>query len=103
VDLSAIFSRLRLTAQFGYNKQHRRRHLTIQKTGVLFKGDALQVIRQFPSAHFWVIFTSPPYSLRNSFGHGLRDRCGGKWHNAALLPGYDQYDDCMSNDDYVTR
>ncbi|MEK9708743.1 MAG: site-specific DNA-methyltransferase [Alphaproteobacteria bacterium] len=55
----------------------------------------------FPSAHFRVIVTSPPYNLRNSSGHGLRDGRGGKWHNAALLQGYDQYDDCMSNDDYV--
>ncbi|MGB0232453.1 MAG: DNA-methyltransferase [Candidatus Puniceispirillaceae bacterium] len=58
-------------------------------------------MRQFPSAHFRVIVTSPPYNLRNSSGHGLRDGRGGKWHNAALLQGYDQYDDCMSNDDYV--
>lgn len=101
MDLDAIFSRLRPTAQFGYHKQHRRRHPTIQKTGGLFKGDALQLMRQFPSAHFRVIVTSPPYNLRNSSGHGLRDGRGGKWHNAALLQGYDQYDDCMSNDDYV--
>lgn len=40
------------------------------------------------------------YNLRNSSGHGLRDGRGGKWHNASLLRGYDQYDDCMSNDDY---
>ena len=72
MDLDAIFSRLRPTAQFGYHKQHRRRHPTIQKTGGLFKGDALQVMRQFPSAHFRVIVTSPPYNLRNSSGHGLR-------------------------------
>ena len=101
MDLDAIFSRLRPTAQFGYHKQHRRRHPTIQKTGGLFKGDALQVMRQFPSPHFRVIVTSPPYNLRNSSGHGLRYGRGGKWHNAALLQGYDQYDDCMSNDDYV--
>ena len=101
MDLDAIFSRLRPTAQFGYHKQHRRRHPTIQKTGSLFKGDALQLIRQFPSAHFRVIVTSPTNNLRNSSGHGLRDGRGGKWHNAALLQGYDQYDDCMSNDDYV--
>jgi len=101
MDLDAIFSRLRPTAQFVYHKQHRRRHPTIQKTGGLFKGNALQVMRQFPSAHFWVIVTSPPNNLRKSSGHGLRDGRGGKWHNAALLQGYDQYDDCISNDDCV--
>ena len=101
MDLDAIFSWLRPTAQFGYDKQHRRRHPTIQKTGGLLKGDALQATRQFPSAHFRVIVTSPPYNLRHSSGHGLRDGRGGKWHNAALLQGYDQYDDWMSNDDYV--
>jgi len=55
-----------------YYKQ-RRRQPTIQKSGGLFKGDALQVMRQFPSAQFRVIVTSPPYNLRNSSGHGLRD------------------------------
>lgn len=100
MDLDTIFSRLRPTAQFGYYKQ-RRRQPTIQKTGGLFKGDALQVMRQFPSAQFWIIVTSPPYNLRNSSGHGLRDGRGGKWHNAALLQGYDQHADCMSHDDYV--
>jgi len=100
MDLDTIFSRLRPTAQFGYYKQ-RRRQPTIQKTGGLFKGDALQVMRQFPSAQFRVIVTSPPYNLRNSSGHGLRDGRGGKWHIAALLQGYDQHADCMSHDDYV--
>ena len=100
MDLDTIFSRLRPTSQFGYYKQ-RRRKPAIQKTGGLFKGDALQVMRQFPSAQFRVIVTSPPYNLRNSSGHGLRDGRGGKWHNAALLQGYDQHADCMSHDDYV--
>ena len=101
MDLDAIFSRLRPTAQFGYHKQHLRRHPTIQKTVGLLKGDALQLMRRFPSAHFRVIVTSPPYNLRNCSGHGLRDGLSGKCHNAALLQGYDQYDDCMRNDDYV--
>lgn len=48
-----------------------------------------------------VIVTSPPYNIKNSTGNGLKDGRGGKWANAQLLNGYDNYNDAMPNADYV--
>jgi site-specific DNA-methyltransferase (adenine-specific) len=100
MNFDTYFDRFRPAAEFGYHRK-RRGNPAIQKTGVLFHGDALALMQKFPSETFRAIVTSPPYNLRNSSGHGLRDGRGGKWDKAALLQGYDQHDDCMHNDDYA--
>jgi len=63
-------------------------------------GDALEVLREIPTASIDLVVTSPPYNLKNSTGNGMKDGRGGKWSNAALLNGYSHYDDCMPHDKY---
>jgi modification methylase len=49
-----------------------------------------------------VIFTSPPYNLKNSTGNGMKNGKGGKWEGNALEVGaYDNYDDNMPRNLYV--
>lgn len=64
-------------------------------------GDALPVMKQFPSDSFDLIITSPPYNLKNSTGNGMKDGRGGKWANAALINGYENYNDNMPYEQYV--
>ncbi|ABV75385.1 hypothetical protein A1C_05750 [Rickettsia akari str. Hartford] len=35
-----------------------------------------------------LIVTSTQYNLKSSTGNGMKDACGSKWSNAALLNGY---------------
>lgn len=67
----------------------------------IINGDALEVLRKIPSSSVDLVVTSPPYNLKNSTGNGMKDGRGGKWANAALIKGYDKYDDCMPNDEYA--
>ena len=78
------------------------REPTKVKRGKLFCGDSINVMRGLPEKIFKVIVTSPPYNIKNSSGNGLKNGRGGKWENAALQLGYDQYNDCISHDDYVS-
>jgi len=64
-------------------------------------GDCLDVMRQLPDKSIDLVVTSPPYNLKNSTGNGMKCGNGGKWANAALIKGYDEYDDCMPNDKYA--
>ena len=64
-------------------------------------GDCLDVMRHIPDGSIDLIVTSPPYNLKNSTGNGMKDGRGGKWANAALIKGYDNYDDNMPYDEYV--
>lgn len=64
-------------------------------------GDAVDIMRRLPSESVDLVVTSPPYNLKNSTGNGLKDGRGGKWANAALIQGYDGYDDNMPYDQYV--
>ena len=64
-------------------------------------GDSLSIMRKFPSASLDLIITSPPYNLKNSTGNGMKDGRGGKWANAALINGYENYNDNMPYDQYV--
>ena len=64
-------------------------------------GDALEVMRKMPDKSIDLVVTSPPYNLKNSTGNGLKDGRGGKWSSAALINGYDNYDDNMPHDVYV--
>lgn len=64
-------------------------------------GDSLRVMKNMPSESLDLIVTSPPYNLKNSTGNGMKDGRGGKWSSAALIDGYDNYDDDMPYDQYV--
>lgn len=67
----------------------------------LVVGDALEVMRTLPDASIDLILTSPPYNLKNSTGNGMKNGKGGKWRNAGLLNGYQDYGDCLPHDRYV--
>jgi len=64
-------------------------------------GDCIEVMRQIPDLSVDLVVTSPPYNLKNSTGNGMKDGRGGKWANAALVNGYDNYHDNMPHDEYV--
>lgn len=64
-------------------------------------GRCEEVMKDMPSESVDLIVTSPPYNLKNSTGNGMKDGRGGKWSNAALINGYDNYDDNMPYDEYV--
>lgn len=64
-------------------------------------GDAVKVMKSLPSKSIDLVFTSPPYNLRNSTGNGMKDGRGGKWSNAALINGYKGHDDSMPHEEYV--
>ena len=67
----------------------------------IINGDCLEVLRKLPDESIDLVVTSPPYNLKNSTGNGMKDGRGGKWANAALIDGYENYDDCMPNDEYA--
>lgn len=64
-------------------------------------GDTIDTMKRIPDATIDLIFTSPPYNLRNSSGNGMRDGRGGKWSTARLLNGYHATSDDMAHDEYV--
>ena len=63
-------------------------------------GDCLEIMQGLEDSCIDLFVTSPPYNLKNSSGNGMKDGRGGKWSKAALLDGYDGYDDDMPYDDY---
>lgn len=65
----------------------------------LHQGDCLEVMRSLPDKSFDLVFTSPPYNLRNTTGGGFSERS--KWRNAAIQNGYASHTDNMAHDDYV--
>ena len=67
----------------------------------LIQGDVVKKLRQIPNELFNFAITSPPYNLKNSTGNGMKDGRGGKWSNAKLIKGYDNYDDCLPHTQYV--
>ena len=65
-------------------------------------GDCLEVMRALPDKCIDVIITSPPYNLLNSTGNGLKiNTKTGKWKNAAIKEGYNDYTDNMPYVDYI--
>lgn len=70
-------------------------------TNKIINGDCLEVLSKFPDSSIDLVVTSPPYNLKNSTGNGMKDGRGGKWSNAALINGYENYDDCMPHDEYA--
>lgn len=67
----------------------------------IINGDSLTVMREMPDKCIDLVVTSPPYNLKNSTGNGMKDGRGGKWAGAALVNGYDNYDDNMPHEEYV--
>lgn len=67
----------------------------------IVNADCMEVLRKLPDNSIDLVVTSPPYNLKNSTGNGMKDGRGGKWANAALIDGYENYDDCMPNDEYA--
>lgn len=67
----------------------------------IINADCMEVLKKLPSNSIDLVVTSPPYNLKNSTGNGMKDGRGGKWANAALIEGYDTYDDCLPNDEYA--
>ena len=64
-------------------------------------GDAISTLNSFPDKSIDLIVTSPPYNLKNSTGNGMKYHNNGKWRNAALVDGYDTYNDNMPHDEYA--
>lgn len=64
-------------------------------------GDAISTLNSFPDKSIDLIVTSPPYNLKNSTGNGMKYHNNGKWRNAALVNGYDTYNDNMPHDEYA--
>ena len=69
--------------------------------GQVHCGDAVELMNKMPEGSVDLVVTSPPYNLKNSTGHGMRDARGGKWPNAALQAGYETHDDMMTEAAYV--
>lgn len=69
--------------------------------GKIICGDCIKEMKKMTSESVKVIVTSPPYNLRNSSGNGMKDGRGGKWSKAALIKGYDEYNDNMPHELYV--
>jgi len=67
----------------------------------IINADCMDVLKKLPDSSIDVVVTSPPYNLKNSTGNGMKDGRGGKWANAALIDGYENYDDCMPAEEYA--
>ena len=66
-------------------------------------GDSLQVMKQMPDECLDGIVTSPPYNLHIRKTFGNTDNWSGKWNNSKLQSeGYDEYEDYMPEDEYIT-
>lgn len=69
------------------------------------QGDALEQLRSLPDESVGLIWTSPPFNLRNSSSscmkHGFK-RGTGMW-NPGLVKGYDGFDDCLPHAKYVRQ
>ncbi len=69
----------------------------------IIQGDALEVMSRMPKGLVQLVLTSPPYNIRNSSGNGMRwNKPSGKWPTATLQDGYEEYDDNMPEDEYIT-
>jgi site-specific DNA-methyltransferase (adenine-specific) len=62
--------------------------------------DCIDFMDKMPKKSVGAIVTSPPYNLKNSTGNGMKDGRGGKWANAGLINGYENYDDNMPHEEY---
>ena len=69
--------------------------------GKVHLGDCIDMMDQMPPESVDLIVTSPPYNIKNSTGNGLKNGSGGKWPQAELIKGYENYDDAMPHEEYV--
>lgn len=66
-------------------------------------GDSLKIMRTMPDESIDAVITSPPYNLSNSTGKGFKYKDNsGRWKNAKLRNGYDNYSDNIPRDEYVS-
>jgi len=65
----------------------------------LILGDCMKVMASMETGSIDLIFTSPPYNLRNGTGSNFPK--SGTWVNAALGNGYGSHPDNLPNEDYV--
>lgn len=71
-------------------------------TGKIHNGDCVDLLRKIPENSISTIVTSPPYNIRNSTGAGVSGMNNSfKWPNAAIINGYDGYEDNIPHEDYV--
>lgn len=78
-------------------------NITIEESlNNIIQGDCLEVMKCFPDKSIDIVITSPPYNLLNSTGNGLKKNTNcGKWKNAAIKDGYEEYNDNMPYNEYV--
>jgi site-specific DNA-methyltransferase (adenine-specific) len=76
-------------------------YLDEQANLALLLGDCGELLPRFPRGAFDLVFTSPPYNLKNSTGNGFKGPGRGRWENAALMEGYDDHDDAMPWPEYT--
>lgn len=66
-------------------------------------GDCLQIMREMPSESVDLVVTSPPYNLRTSTGNGMKAKApSGNWKSCKLIGGYDEYNDNLPYEKYVS-
>lgn len=65
----------------------------------LILGDCMKVMASMETGSIDLIFTSPPYNLRNGTGSNFPK--SGTWVNAALGNGYGSHPDNLPNEEYV--
>jgi site-specific DNA-methyltransferase (adenine-specific) len=66
-------------------------------------GDCLQIMKDIPDASIDCVVTSPPYNLNIRKTFGNTDKWAGKWNKSKLqAQGYDQHNDYMPEDQYLT-
>lgn len=63
----------------------------------IINADCMDVLKEMPDQSIDLVVTSPPYNLKNSTGNGMKDGRGGKWANAALIQGYENYHTIFRN------
>ena len=67
----------------------------------IINADCLETMSSMPRESIGAIITSPPYNIKNSTGNGLKCGKSGKWPQAELLNGYDEYADNLPHSEYV--
>ena len=67
----------------------------------IHQGDALGLMKQMPDGCVDLVFTSPPYNLRNSTGGQGGNRPRDKWTSTFLRNGYRNHSDNMRVSAYI--
>lgn len=73
---------------------------------VIYKGDCLEVMREMESGSCGMVFTSPPYNMRNKVHDGeyvMRrevEKGDGEYQNSRIIDHYKYFGDDLSVDEY---